>query len=49
MKFIIHYNGRYKDSIIIEASTIDELTVIAFRETNKRGWKPEHIWSEQIN
>lgn len=47
MRFIIHYhgryedsiNGRYEDSFIVEAETIDECREVALREVKARGWK----------
>ena len=49
MKFIIHYNGEYEDSIVIEGNTIEEIREKAFVEGDKRGWNREDCWSEQID
>ena len=46
MKFRIHNGGEYEDSLVIEGETIEEIRVIAEKETNKRGWKD--CWSEEI-
>lgn len=48
MKFIIHYNGRYKDSLVIQGQTIDECRKIAYEEEFKRGWEEENCWSELL-
>jgi len=48
MKFIIHYDGRYEDSIVIEGDDIEEIRERAFVEEESRGWKPENCWSEEI-
>ena len=48
MKFRIHYNGEYEDSIVIEGNTIEEIREKAFAEGDKRGWNREDCWSEQI-
>ena len=48
MKFRIHYNGEYEDSIVIEGNTIKELREKAFAEEEKRGWNRGDCWSEQI-
>lgn len=49
MIVIIHYNGKYEDSIEIEGNTIGELKVVAYEEINKRGWEEEHCWSEVLD
>lgn len=46
MEFKIH-NGAYKDSIVIEGDTIEEIQKIAKQETKRRGWK--NCWSEEVN
>ena len=48
MKFKIHYNGRYEDSIVIEADTFEEVKAIALRECDRRGWEREKCWSEEV-
>lgn len=48
MKFIIHYNGKYEDSLIVEADTLEEVRKIAFEEEAKRGWDRKDCWSEEI-
>lgn len=48
MKFILHYNGRYEDEIVIEADTIEEIKGIAFSEGEKRGWNANDCWSERV-
>lgn len=49
MIVIIHYNGRYKDSIVIKGNSIEEFKEVAYEEVNKRGWEKEHCWSEVQN
>ena len=49
MKFRIHYNGEYEDSIVITGNTIEEIREKAFAEGDKRGWNREDCWSEQID
>lgn len=48
MKFIIHYNGKYEDSIIITGDDIEEIREKAKNETSSRGWDEKHCWSEKI-
>ena len=48
MKFKINYNGKYEDSIIIEADTIEEIKNITHEETKKRNWDENHCWSERL-
>ena len=48
MKFKIHYDGEYKDSLIVEGETISEVREKAFTEGYKRGWDKSKCWSEQI-
>lgn len=48
MKFIIHYNGRYEDSLVVEADTLEEVRFIALRESDSRGWEREKCWSEEV-
>ena len=38
LKFTIHYNGKYEDSILITGETIEEIREQALSECNKRGW-----------
>lgn len=45
MKFKIHCSG---DSLIVEGETIEECRKEADVETNKRGWRREDCWSEEI-
>lgn len=49
MTAIIHYNGRYEDSIKIKGNTIEELKEVAYIEIDKRGWEEEHCWSEVLD
>lgn len=49
MKFIIHYNGKYEDDIVIEGDTVEEIKEIAFAEGEKRGWNANDCWSERLN
>lgn len=48
MEFKINYNGRYEDSLIIEADTIEEIREIAISECKKRGWDEKDCWSERL-
>ena len=48
MVFKIHYNGEYLDEIIVEGDTIEEIQQRVFSECDKRGWKHEDCWSEQL-
>lgn len=48
MKFKIHYNGSYEDSIIIEGIDMEEIIEIAEKELKDRGWDNECCWSEEI-
>lgn len=48
MKFIIHYNGKYEDSIVIIGDDIEEIREKAKSETSSRGWDEKHCWSEKI-
>lgn len=46
---IIHYNGKYEDSIEIKGNTIEELRKKALEATSKRGWKEEDCWSKVLD
>jgi hypothetical protein len=48
LKFKIHYNGDYEDDVVITGETIGEVRNKAFSEGNKRGWKEEYCWSEEV-
>lgn len=48
MKFKIHYNGEYEDSLVVEGDTITEIAEKAEAEADKRGWNTADCWSEQI-
>ena len=47
MKFIIHYDGRYEDELVVEGETIEEIREKADIGTKRRGWKYQHCWSEK--
>jgi len=47
MKFKI-INHRIDDFIILEAETIEEIQEKGKRECARRGWKDEHVYSEEI-
>lgn len=49
MKFIIHYDGKYQDELVLEADTIEEIRENANCETSRRGWDDDDCWSERIN
>ena len=49
MTFKIHYNGAYKDELVIKGKTIKEIKQKAFSEGDKRGWERKKCWSEQID
>ena len=49
MKFIIHYNGRYKDSFTISGDSIEEVREAAMQETARRGWDSKDCWSEMVS
>jgi hypothetical protein len=48
LKFKICYCGEYEDYIIIEGETKEECRQIAIVECNKRGWKEENCWTENV-
>lgn len=48
MKYIIHYSGKYEDSVVITGATIEEIREKAFAECERRGWEQENCWSEEI-
>ena len=48
MKIIIHYNGAYEDSIVIEGETIEEIKKMADIEVKRRGWERKNCWSEEV-
>ena len=47
MKFRIH-NRKYEDSLVVEGDTIEEVRKKAFYEEERRGWKREDCWSEEV-
>lgn len=50
MKYIIHYsNNDIYDSIIIEATTIEELRELATECLKVRNWEKNYCWSEKLN
>jgi hypothetical protein len=48
MRFVIHYNGAYEDSLMVEGETIDEVRATALSECNLRGWEEKDCWSEKV-
>lgn len=48
MTFMIHYNGEYEDSIMINGDTIEDIKEQAFTECDKRNWDVKNCWSEKI-
>lgn len=46
MRVIIHYNGDYKDKLIIDGNSLEEIMEIADRECELRGWERLKCWSE---
>jgi len=46
MKYKIHYKDI--DEIVIEADTLNDIIKKALDEGEKRNWKPEDCWSEEI-
>ena len=48
MTFILHYNGRYEDSIVIKGDTIEEIRDKAKKEAESRLWKEDDCWSEEV-
>ena len=48
MEFIIHYNGRYQDSLVVEGDTIEDIKTKASGECEKRGWDSKDCWSERM-
>jgi len=48
VKFVIHFNGEYKDDLIISGEMIEEIRKIASAEISKRGWDEYECWGEKI-
>lgn len=49
MTFKIHYSGRYEDSLVVSANSMEEIRSKAYAEAERRGWETEHCWSERID
>ena len=45
----IIYNGEYRDQLIIEGETIEEIKEKTFAEVDKRGWERGKCWSRKID
>ena len=49
MKLRLHWdNGEYQDSIDLEGDKVEEIREAAKVNMEIRGWKIEHVWSEEI-
>ena len=48
MRYMIHYNGDYEDSLIIDGDDIEEVREKAKIEVSRRGWDEKHCWSEKL-
>ena len=49
MTFIIHYSGKYEDSITVSGEHIEELRETVKTETSRRGWNDDDCWSEKVS
>lgn len=49
MIYKIHYDGDYRDYIIIEGNDIEEIRKKAQTEIQARGWNEEDCWSEDLS
>ena len=49
MKFRIHFAiGDTRDSVVLEAETIEEIRDLANAELERRKVKPDDAWSEEL-
>ena len=49
MKAIIHYDGDYRDELVVEADDFEKLKEAALHETDLRGWENNKCWSEVLD
>ena len=49
MQYRIHYDGRYQDSLVIQADTIEEIREKAHAQCAHRGWNEDDCWSERLD
>ena len=48
LKFMIYYNGKYSDQIVIEGETLKEVRENVYMECEKRNWDTCDCWSEEL-
>lgn len=49
MKFIIHYNGAYEDSIEVTGDTLEEIQTKGQQICVSRGWDSRDCWSAEVD